>query len=183
MGIHTASGTNSKFSFSLSTLFRKTPQQRSKATAILSDHGIPHSLSRNVNGSVSITCQYLKDKFKDTLKKLWIKNLNRVIISLLNINSIKNKNEILSEAVFGYIDILMVYETKTDMSFLIRQFAIQSFAAPFRLDRTNTGGEVLVYIRNYIPSKLLNISYVSSDNECSAVEINVSKTKCPLICS
>ena len=99
------------------TLFSDVASERSKTTAILSDHDIPHSLSRNVNGSVSITCQSLEDNFKDTLKKLRIKNLNRVIISQININSIRNKIELLSEAVLGNTDILIVFEIKTDMSF------------------------------------------------------------------
>ena len=100
------------------------------------------------------------------MKKLRIKNLNRVIISRININSIRNKTELLSEPVLGNIDILMVSETKIDMSFTASQFVIQGFAASFRLDGTNTGGGILVYVRDDIPSKLLNISYVSSDTEC-----------------
>ena len=125
----------------------------------------------------------MEDNFKDTWRKLRIKNLNRVIISQININSIRNKIELLSEAVLGNIDILMVSETKIDMSFPTSQFVIQGFAAPFRLDRTNTGGGILVYVRDDIPSKLLNISYVSSDTECLAIETNLRKTKWLLICS
>ena len=141
------------------TLFSDVASERSNTTAILSNHDISHSLSRNVSGSVSITCQSLEDNFKDTLKKLRIKTLNRVIISQININSVRNKIELLSEAVLGNIDILMVSETKIDMSFPTSQFVIQGFAAPFRLDRTNTGGGILVYVRDDIPSKFLNISY------------------------
>ena len=55
--------------------------------------------------------------------------------------------------------------------------------APFRLDRTITGGGILVYVSDDTPSKLLNISYVSSDTECLAIEINLRKTKWLLICS
>ena len=164
-------------------LFYDVASERSKTTAILRDHDIPHSLPKNVNGSVSITCQSSEDNFKETLKKLRIKNLNRVIISQININSIRNKIELLSEAVFGNIDILMVSETKIDMSIPTSQFIIQGFAAPFRLDRTNTGGRILVYVRDDIPSKLLNISCVSSETECLAIEINLRKTKWLLICS
>ena len=58
------------------SLFSDVASEHSKTTAILSDHDIPHSLSRNVNGSVSITCQSLEDNFNNTLKKLRIKNLN-----------------------------------------------------------------------------------------------------------
>ena len=116
------------------TFFSDVASERSKTTAIVGDHDIPHSLSRIVNGSVSITCQSLEDKFKDTLKKLRIKDLNRVIIRQININSIRNKIELLSEAVLGNIDILMISETKIDMSFWTSQSVIQGFAAPFRLD-------------------------------------------------
>ena len=106
------------------TLFSDVASECSKTTAILSDHDTLHSLSRNVNGSVAVTCQSLEDNFQDTLKKLRIKNFNRVIISQININSIRNKIELLSEAVLGNIDILMVSETKIDMSFLTSQFVI-----------------------------------------------------------
>ena len=67
----------------------------------------------------------------------------------------------------------MVSETKIDMSFPTSQFLIEGFAVPFWLDRTNTGGGMLVYVRDDIPSKLLNVSYVSSDTECLAIEINL----------
>ena len=67
----------------------------------------------------------------------------------------------------------MVSENKIDISFPTSQFIIQGFAAPFKLDRTNTGGGILIYVRDDIPSKLLNISYISSDTECLAIEISL----------
>ena len=161
------------------TLFPDVAFVRSKTTAILNDNDISHSLSRNISGSVSITCQSVEDNFKDTLKKLRIKNLNRVIINQININSIRTKIDLSSEGILRNIDILMVSEIKIDMSFPTSQ----SFAAPFRLDRLITGGGLLVFVRDDIPSKLLNISYVSSDTECLTIEINLSKTKWLLIYS
>ena len=62
-------------------------------------------------------------------------NVNRAISSQININSIPNKIELLSEAVLGKINILMVCETKIDISFQTSQFVIQGFVAPFILDR------------------------------------------------
>ena len=50
---------------------------------------------------------------------------------------------------------------------------VQGFAVPFRLDRANTGRGIIVYVRDDIPSKLLNILYVSSDTECLVIEINL----------
>ena len=99
------------------TLFSDVVFRLSKTTTILSDSDISHDLSGNVSGSVSITCQSVEDNFKHTLKKLRIKNLNRAIISQINNNSVRNKIELLSEAVLGNIDILMVSETKIGMSF------------------------------------------------------------------
>ena len=96
-------------------LFSDVAFERSKTTAILSDNDVSHGLPRNVSGSDFITCQYVEDNFKNTLKKLRIKNLNEVIISQININSVRNKIELLSEAVLGNIDIRMVSETKTDI--------------------------------------------------------------------
>ena len=101
--------------------FSEVTLERSKTTAIVSDNDISHSLSKNKSGSVSITCQSVENTFKDTLKKLRIKNLNRIIISQIKINSITNKIELLSEAVLGNIDTFMVSETKTNMSFATGQ--------------------------------------------------------------
>ena len=111
------------------------------------------------------------------MKKLGIKDLNRITISQININSIRNKIELSSEAVLANIDILMASETKIDMSFPTSQFIVQGSSAPFRLDRTNTGGVILVHVQDDIPSKLLIISYVSSDTKCLAIEIYLRKTK------
>ena len=71
------------------TFFSEAAFEFSKTTAILCDNDVSHGLSRNLSGSDFITCQSIEDNFKDTLKK--IKNLNRVIISQININFIRNK--------------------------------------------------------------------------------------------
>lgn len=78
-----------------------------------------------MSGSDFITCQSVYDSFKETLKKLRIKNLNGVNISQININSIRNKMELLSKSVLGNIDILMFSETKTEILFSKSQFVIQ----------------------------------------------------------
>ena len=99
------------------TLFSDVASECSKTTATLCNNDISHSQFRNIGGLFSITCQSVEDNFKDKLKKLRIKNLNRVIISQISINSIRNKIELLSQAVLGKIDILMVSEIKIAMPF------------------------------------------------------------------
>ena len=90
-------------------------------------------------------------------------------------NYIRNKIELLSEGVLGNIVILTVCEISTPAS----RFVIQRFVALFRLER----GGMLVYVHEVIPSNLRNIFYVSSDTECSEIEINLRRTKWLLICS
>ena len=61
---------------------------------------------------VSVTTVTTKDDFKTKLKDIRITNLNRIVISHININSIRNKFELLAEAVMENVDVLMVTETK-----------------------------------------------------------------------
>ena len=46
-----------------------------------------------------------------------------------------------------------------------------------RFDGTKDEGGRLVYIREDIPSRLLNISHITSDIECLGIEVNLRKVK------
>ena len=125
----------------------------------------------------SITTVTTKDDFKTKLKDTKLTNLNCIATSYVNINSVINKFELLDEAVMGNVDILMVTETKFDEYLPTSQFVILGFTSPYRFDRAKDGGGILVYIREDIPSKLLNISYIASDIECLGIEVNLSRSK------
>ena len=75
---------------------------------------------------------------------------NIIIIGHLNINSIRNKFEMLSLSVAQYVDILMSSETKLDSTFLSTQFLINGFSVPHGLDRNSKGGGILLSIRDKI---------------------------------
>ena len=53
------------------------------------------------------------------------------------------------------IEILLIYEIKLDYSFPSAQFKIDGFSAPFRFERNNKWGGILMYIREDIPSRQL----------------------------
>ena len=53
------------------------------------------------------------------MKELKKKNLSGNVIAYLNINSIRNKFEVLSEEIKGNVDIFVISETKIDDSFPI----------------------------------------------------------------
>ena len=109
--------------------------------------------------------QEMKSKFPDKL-----------IMGHLNINSIRNKLDALPLIVKNNVHILMISETKLDDSFLTAQFLLNSFSAPYRLDRNSKAGGILSYIRKDIPSRLLN-SKSKIGIETISVEINIRKRK------
>ena len=100
----------------------------------------------------------------------------------LNINSIRNKFDALSLIVKNNVDILMISEMKLDDSFPTAQFLLHGFSAPYRLDRNSKGGGILLYIREDIPSRLLNSKFITGI-ETISVEINLRKRKWFLNCS
>ena len=79
------------------------------------------------------------------LKSLRTRNLNKIVVGHLNINSVRNKFDFLAHQVKGNIDILMISETKLDESFPPGQFLLDDCSVPFRFDRDGNGGVILLY--------------------------------------
>ena len=73
------------------------------------------------------------------IKKLKIRNPNKIIIGNLNINLLPNKFEKLKDIVMQHIDILVLTETKLDDTFPTAQFLVNGFSEPYRLDRNRKG--------------------------------------------
>ena len=144
-----------------------------KESIILQD-SYPDSLT-GINAFVSFKeTSCIENDFYYELKKNRIKNIHRIVIAHININSIRNKFDFLAEAISGNIDVLLVTETKLDSSFPRAQFFIQGFTDPYRLDRNKHGGGIILYIREDIPSKLIE----SEGNiESLFVELNIRKKK------
>ena len=111
------------------------------------------------------------------LRKLRIKNVNRIVIGSLNINSLSTKFDQLKEVIGKNLDILTIQETKLDSSFPPQQFIIEGYSEPYRLDRNREGGGVLIYVREDIPSKLLTKHNFTQYVEGLFIEINLRKTK------
>ena len=109
------------------------------------------------------------------LKALRLKNVNKLILAHLNINSLRNKFQFLISLIKDNIDVLMISETKLDGSFPTSQFMINGFSAPFRLDRNYKSGGIILYIREGIPSKL--VSTESGQVKGFFVEINLRNKK------
>ena len=81
------------------------------------------------------------------------------------------------------IDILLVSETELEDTFQVGQFYVDDYSTPYRFDRTLHGGRILLYIRQDIPSKILQFEPVQNNFESFFVEINLRKKKWLLSCS
>ena len=76
------------------------------------------------------------------IKNLRLRNVNKVIIGNININSLPNKFEQLKELVIKHIDVLVgITETKLYDSFPTLQFLMKGFVEPFRLDQNRNDVE------------------------------------------
>ena len=117
------------------------------------------------------------------MKNLKLKDSNKVIIGHININSLRNKFEPLTEMVRDKVDLLMISETKLDPSFPNAHFYMKSYSKLYRLDRTSKGGGIILYVREDIPSKLINSSCIDHDKEYVLVELNLTKQKWLIICN
>ena len=89
-----------------------------------------------------------------SLKDIRHKNLGKIVIGHLNINSVRQKFNSLIEITTGNIDILMISEIKLDETFPKGQFLI-GFSESYRLDRNSKeSGSLFIkkdIISNYLP--------------------------------
>ena len=91
----------------------------------------------------------------EILRNLRLTNVNMLTCAQLNISSVRNKYDLLTDIVNNKIDILMISETKLYSSFPTRQFHIHGFSEPCRFDRNSSGGRLLLYVWDDVPSNYL----------------------------
>ena len=120
--------------------------------------------------------------FGEVLNDVREKNINRTIIGQLNINSIRNKFHFLESEASKHLGILLISETKIDVSFPSAQFLLDGFSRPYRLDRFANGGGILLYVRDGISSCLLTEYKLEDNTECLFIEINIRKKKWLFCC-
>ena len=107
--------------------------------------------------------------------------MNRIVLAHLNINSLRNKFDLLADQIKGNVDVLAISETKLDDSIPAGQFKIPNYASLFRLDQNQNGGGILVFVREDIPVKFLS----SEEKPIAAFffELNLDKKKWLVCCS
>ena len=92
----------------------------------------------------------------------------------------------------GYIDILMIFESKLDGTFPPSQSQIYAFTTPYRLDRNDRVGVILSFVRENLIRRLLVPRYLDTllisrhsfphDIEILLIELNLRKNKWLICC-
>ena len=138
-------------------------------------HDISGLNSRNIKSDVFKPPGNNEESSYSILQSLRVKNVDKIVLRHININSIRNKFDVLVDLTRDKIGILPISETKIDNSFPTSQFGIQGYT-PFRLDCSVNRAGILLYTRNDIPAKKL--PYLASGNiECIILEITISNKK------
>ena len=81
-------------------------------------------------------------------------NINSVVIAHININSVRNKFHLLYEQAQLNADALGICETKIDDSSPNGQIQLKGFNITFRLDRNKDGDNIMISVREDIPTKI-----------------------------
>ena len=105
------------------------------------------------------------------LSKMKIQIPYKLMIAHLNLNSISNKSDCISFMKKSNVVILLISETKLDISFPSSQIKILALSMSYLYDRDSSGGERFSYIRDDNPTKLLKHDF-RTNTENFSVEIN-----------
>ena len=108
------------------------------------------------------------------------KNYKNLIIGYLNINSLRNRFEMIAKIMKDF-DIFLISESNLHSTFPNAQFKITGFKI-FRYDQNRFRGGLLLYMNDKIISKFLNKHSISSDIELIAVEFHQNKRKWLSLC-
>ena len=76
-----------------------------------------------------------------------------------------------------YVDVLVITETELDHTFLASQFLVTGFSVHYILDQNRNGGGIMIFIRDYIPSRMLTKHVFPDDIKGLFLELNFRKAK------
>ena len=92
-----------------------------------------------------------------------------------NINSIRNKFEMLHFLLADYTDILMISESKLDVTFPSSQFQIYGLRIPYRVYRNDRGGGIFLFVRENLVTRVWSRHSFPHDIEILFIELNLRK--------
>ena len=109
--------------------------------------------------------------------------MQKVVVEERNINSIQIKFNALMVSVAKNIDISLITETKLASTFPVNQSYLNGYNVSYRNDRRTNGGDILVYVRDDIRSRITECENSPSLLEGMVIELSFILKKWLLICS
>ena len=134
----------------------------------------------NVTGAITHV-KHHRDTIID-LQTFCIKQPSNVIIGHLNINSIRNKFELLSFLIDGKVDIFLISETKIDRTFATSQFLMSGYSNVYRLDQNDKGEGIMLFATGNLTTFPVSGFCVPEKTEIFCVELNLRKQKWLIFC-
>ena len=131
------------------------------------------SKSENESGIQDESPNY--ENFIDSLFNIRKHHSNKIIMAHININSLRNKFDMLTNSITEYIDMLMISENKLGDTFPHALYHLRDFSNPYRLDSNSHGSGILVYIRDNLPSNLVKLDQKLGNFEGFITELEMSK--------
>ena len=114
---------------------------------------------------------------EDDLSKLRTTYPKDIILTYINVNSIRHNLNDIYALTAETVDVLCIAESKLDESLPESQFLLPGFHKPYRLDKTASSGGLLVYVRRSIASSLMNLHHLPTDIQLIPIELNLLKKK------
>ena len=93
----------------------------------------------------------------EELRLIRLKHPNNIIVAYININYIRNEFENFSDMISEKIDVLAIAKSKIDSTFPSSQFETNGFKVPYRLDISGNCGGILVYVRENLISRRVDL--------------------------
>lgn len=133
------------------------------------DQSIPYNGDSSVNSNETLTSVF------DEIKSVRKNDINKFMVSHLNINSLKSKfveiHELLNDKI---VDLFFVSETKLDSTFRDNIFDVHGYKME-RRDRDVHGGGIDSFIRSDIPGRRTDLETINFEN--IVYEVILNKTK------
>ena len=125
----------------------------------------------------TVACDPKPNDILNKLRDFLAKNKSNLIVSYLNINSIRSKFESLKVVACNNLDIITIAETKLDSTFTTSQFMIDGFITPFRYDRNKNGGGLLTFVSDGVPVREIKTYKFLSEIEIIVLELIIKKVR------
>ena len=117
----------------------------------------------------------------EELKNLRLKNRDNVIVTHLNVNSLRYKFMELGEILYDKLsDICFFSETKLDDTFNQSSFDVPGYKA-FRHDRNSSGGGLIAYVRSNLPARRRHELEFAMPLESIVLDVSINNRKWAIV--